>query len=184
MHGRRLALLVMVALFGLAGGVFLAPHAARAADGALSKLVQQCLGCHSAQGLEMTLANGDKLSLHVDGEVFAKSVHSKIGCPACHTGTSFENHPPVKRKIAGRREYSLEMNKICQSCHEAIVKRYEGSIHASLFRAGNLYAPVCTDCHNPHAVMANAAYNTATGAPCSKCHDPIFKAYAGSVHTP
>jgi hypothetical protein len=30
--------------------------------------------------------------------------------------------------------------------------------------------------------MAKAAYDAATGAPCSKCHDPIFKAYAGSVH--
>ena len=76
----------------------------------------------------------DKLPLHVDGEVFAKSVHSRIGCPVCHASTSFENHPPVKRKIAGAREYSLEMNKICQSCHEPIVKQYEGSIHASLFR--------------------------------------------------
>ena len=182
MHGRRLATLVTVVLFGLAGALFFAPSAARAADGALSKMVQQCLGCHSVKGLEMTLANGDKLPLHVDGEVFAKSVHSRIGCPVCHASTSFENHPPVKRKIAGAREYSLEMNKICQSCHEAIVKQYEGSIHASLFREGNLYAPVCTDCHSPHTVMANAAYDTATGAPCSKCHDPIFKAYAGSVH--
>ncbi len=44
------------------------------------------------------------------------------------------------------------------------------------------YAPICTDCHSPHAVMAKAAYDAATGAPCSKCHDPVFDAYAGSVH--
>jgi cytochrome c3-like protein/doubled CXXCH motif protein len=170
----RLALVVaMLAVASLA---------ARAADSALSQLDQQCLACHSAKGLEMKLANGDKLPLQVEGAVFAKSVHSKIGCAVCHANTSFENHPPVKTKIAGSREYSLEMNKICESCHAPVFKLYEGSIHASLFREGNLYAPVCTDCHSPHAVMAKAAYEAATGAPCSKCHDPVFKAYAGSVH--
>ena len=156
--------------------------AARAADSALSQLDQQCLACHSAKGLEMKLANGDKLSLQVEGAVFAKSVHNKIGCAVCHANTSFENHPPVKTKIAGSREYSLEMNKICEACHAPVSKLYEGSIHASLFREGNSYAPVCTDCHSPHAVMAKAAYDTATGVPCSKCHEPIFSAYAGSVH--
>ena len=155
---------------------------ARAAGGALSQLDQQCLGCHAAKGLEMKLANGDKLSLQVEGAAFAKSVHNKIGCAVCHANTSFENHPPVKTKIAGSREYSLEMNKICQSCHAPIFKLYEGSIHAALFREGNSYAPVCTDCHSPHAVMAKASYDAASGAPCSKCHDSIFTAYAGSVH--
>jgi hypothetical protein len=155
---------------------------ARAAGSALSQLDQQCLGCHSAKGLEMKLANGDKLALQVDGAAFSKSVHNKIGCAVCHASTSFENHPPVKTKIAGSREYSLAMNKVCESCHAPIFKLYQVSIHAALFRDGNSYAPVCTDCHSPHAVMAKSAYEVSTGAPCSKCHDPIFKAYAGSVH--
>jgi len=170
----RLALvMVMLAVTGLT---------ARAADSALSQLDQQCLGCHSAKGLEMKLANGDKLSLQVDGVAFAKSVHNKIGCAVCHANTSFENHPPVKTKIAGSREYSLEKNKTCQACHAPIFKLYEGSIHAALFRDGNSYAPVCTDCHRPHAVMSKTAYEASSGAPCSKCHQPIFKAYSGSVH--
>ena len=155
---------------------------ARAADSALSQLDQQCLGCHSAKGLEMKLANGETLSLHVDGAAFAKSVHNKIGCAVCHANTSLENHPPVKTKIASIREYSLELTKVCQSCHAPIFKLYEGSIHAALLREGNSIAPVCTDCHSPHAVMAKAAYDAATGAPCSNCHGPIFNAYAGSVH--
>ncbi len=95
---------------------------ARAAGSALTQLDQQCLACHSTQGLEMKLANGDKLSLQVEGAEFATSVHSKIGCAACHAGTSFENHPPVKKKSAGSREYSLEMNKVCESCHAPIFK--------------------------------------------------------------
>ena len=155
---------------------------ARAAGSALSQLDQQCLGCHSAKGLEKKLTNGEALSVYVDGAVFAKSVHSKIGCAVCHANTSFENHPPVKTKIDSIRDYSLAQTKVCETCHAPVFKLYEGSIHATLVREGYPNAPLCTDCHNPHAVMSKAAYDAATGAPCSKCHDPIFKAYAGSVH--
>lgn len=155
---------------------------ARAAGSALSQLDQQCLGCHSAKGLEKKLTNGETLSVHVDGAAFAKSVHSKIGCAVCHANTSFENHPPVKTRIDSIREYSLAQTKICETCHAPIFKLYEGSIHATLVREGYPNAPICTDCHNPHAVMAKGTYDAATGAPCSKCHDPIFNVYAGSVH--
>ena len=113
---------------------------ARAADSALSQLDQQCLACHSATGLEMKLANGDVLSLQVQGAVFAKSVHNKIGCAVCHANTSFENHPPVKTKIAGSREYSLEMNKVCESCH-APVKRMRAVFTAAFSVSANSYAP-------------------------------------------
>ena len=174
MSTARLAFVMVLLAFSTAG--------TRAADSALSQLDQQCLACHSAKGLEMKLANGNKLSLQVDGAAFAKSVHNKIGCAVCHASTSFENHPPVKKKSGGSREYSLEMNKVCAACHAPIFKLYEGSIHAALFRDGNSYAPVCTDCHKPHAVMAKAAFEASTGAPCSNCHDPIYKAYSGSVH--
>ncbi|MBE0625109.1 MAG: hypothetical protein IH606_09895 [Burkholderiales bacterium] len=155
---------------------------AGAADSALSQLDEQCLACHSSAGLEMKLANGDKLSLQVDAAAFAKSVHSAIGCAVCHASTSFENHPPVKTKIAGSREYSLAQTKVCESCHAPVFKQYEGSIHAALVRDGNPGAPICTDCHSPHAVMAKAAFDAASGAPCSNCHYPIYTAYAGSVH--
>ncbi len=130
----------------------------------------------------MKLASGQTLSLHVDGQEFAKSVHNKIGCAVCHANTSFENHPPVKTKIAGIREYSLAQAKVCETCHAPAFKLYEGSIHAALVRDGNPSAPICTDCHSPHAVMAKAAYDAATGTPCSMCHNSIYSAYAGSVH--
>ncbi|MBE0619267.1 MAG: cytochrome c3 family protein [Burkholderiales bacterium] len=171
----------MAALFGAVGALFLGQGSARAAGNAVSQLDEQCLGCHSAEGFEKDLANGEKLSLHVDGAAFAKSVHSKIGCAVCHGSISLENHPPSKTKISSIRDYSLAMTKVCSSCHGDVVKLYEGSIHASLVREGK-FGPVCTDCHSPHAVMAKAAYDAASGTPCSKCHDPIFKAYADSVH--
>ncbi|MBI2315591.1 MAG: hypothetical protein HYU75_00745 [Betaproteobacteria bacterium] len=155
---------------------------ARAAGRALSPQDQQCLGCHATKGLEKKLANGQTLSLYVEGEAFAKSVHNLIGCAVCHRDVALQEHPPLKKKIASIRENSLELQKVCRSCHGAIFKLYEGSIHAALLRAGNAGAPMCTDCHSPHEVMAKASYDATTGAPCGTCHHPIFSAYAGSVH--
>jgi hypothetical protein len=179
MHGRSLATLSMIALFG---AFFLGHSPARAAAGAVPEAAEQCLGCHSVEGLDKKLANGETLSLHVDGSAFAKSVHSMIGCTVCHADTTLENHPPLKKKIASVRENSLALAKVCRSCHADKFKLYEGSIHAALLREGNPVAPICTDCHSPHEVMAKAGFDIANGAPCSKCHGSIFEAYAGSVH--
>ncbi len=155
---------------------------AGAAGSVLSKPDQECLGCHSVKGLEKKLANGETLSLHVEEPAFSKSVHNMIGCAVCHRNIALEPHPPLKTQIASIRENSLALTKVCQTCHAAIFKLYEGSIHATLLRDGNPGAPICTDCHSPHAVMPKAAYDAATGTPCSRCHGPIFNAYAGSVH--
>jgi Cytochrome c3/Doubled CXXCH motif (Paired_CXXCH_1) len=182
MEGKRLATIVMVAFFSAAMAFFLGQGTAQAAGNALSAADQQCLACHSVQGFEKKLANGETLSLYVQGPAFAGSVHNMIGCNGCHTDITLENHPPLKTKIVSVRENQLALTKVCRSCHADIFKRYEGSIHAALVREGNPSAPVCSDCHNPHAVNAKAEYDTATGTPCSKCHDPIFKAYAVSVH--
>ncbi|HEY5898178.1 MAG TPA: multiheme c-type cytochrome [Burkholderiales bacterium] len=154
----------------------------RAASGALSQEDQQCLACHGAKGLEKKLGNGETLSLHVDGSAFAGSAHSMLGCPVCHADVTLQNHPPLKKKIASVRENSVAMMKVCRTCHGETFKQYEGSTHAALLREGSPAAPLCTDCHGPHAIKAKAAYDEATGAPCSNCHSSIFEAYAGSVH--
>jgi predicted CXXCH cytochrome family protein len=181
MLGGRLGALLSAALLG-AAVVFSVCGPARAADSELPEAAQACLACHSAEGLDKKLANGETLSLHVDGTAFSKSVHSVLGCAVCHADVTLENHPPLKKKIPSLRDNSLAHAKVCRSCHADKFKLYEGSIHAALQRAGNSIAPVCTDCHSPHAVIAKAAYVEASGAPCSTCHDPIFEAYAGSVH--
>jgi len=183
MQGRSFTRLALAALFAVAGALFLGQGAGRAAGIANSnKVDQQCLACHSIAGMEKELQGGEKLSLHVDGAKFAKSVHSMIGCAVCHGSVTLENHPPSKTKIPSLREYSIERTKVCASCHGEVLKLYQGSIHAALVRDGNPVAPICTDCHNPHTVKAKGAYDTATGAPCSKCHGSVFDAYAASVH--
>jgi len=175
-------LIVAISLALVSVAFAVASLAAQAAGSAPSEQAQQCLGCHSAEGMEKKLANGETLSLRVDAHAFAQSVHSMLGCGVCHADTTLENHPPLKTEIASIRENSLALSKICGTCHADIFKRYEGSIHATLLREGNPIAPVCTDCHDPHSVRHNTDRESIAQVPCRKCHSAIFDAYAASVH--
>jgi hypothetical protein len=111
------------------------------------------------------LAGGKILSLHVQGDAFAKSVHGVIGCASCHADVDLKTHPQTPKTIASTREYSIAMAKICGGCHAEALKQNETSVHATLLAGGNLSAPVCTDCHSAHAVSPKSAYDTCVG-----CH--------------
>ncbi len=155
---------------------------ARAVDKPLSDADKTCLACHSQERLEKKLVNKETLSLHVQGDAFAKSVHSVIGCAGCHADFALKSHPAQTKKITDVREYSIASTEICRGCHADKFKQYEGSIHASLVRDGNAAAPVCTDCHSPHAVSRKVVYETMAAVPCKSCHFALFNAYAGSMH--
>jgi hypothetical protein len=173
--GIILALVTVAALVA----AFLTP--ARAADDPVSEQDKACLGCHGFEGMEKKAANGDTLSLHIPEEIFAKSVHTVVGCSGCHTDVTLPDHPGNGKAIASARAFSIDSIQACRMCHDDKFKLWEGSIHASLVRDGNPAAPICTNCHNPHAVIKGAA-STMESVPCRNCHSDIYDAYAGSVH--
>jgi hypothetical protein len=155
---------------------------ARAAGSTLSGADKVCLGCHASERLEKKLENKETLSLHVQGDAFAKSVHRVIGCAGCHEDIDLKKHPAASKKIANARSYSAAAARVCGSCHADKARQYEGSIHAALVRDGNPAAPLCTDCHSPHEVSEKARYETVATVPCKNCHIAIFNAYAESMH--
>jgi hypothetical protein len=140
----------------------------------------KCLKCHS-KNLKKKLEDGEKMSLKVMAEDFEQSVHSVIGCTGCHRDIGKAKHPS-KQPIGSAREYSLMQNETCNQCHADKAHAWEGSIHASLAADGDQSAPLCSDCHNAHAVQSMAVYEPVTGKPCKTCHEEIFDAYAQSVH--
>ena len=154
---------------------------ARAAEGRLSETDQQCLNCHGTAGFEKKLANGETLSLQISRRPFTQSVHIAIGCGGCHSDVDLKAHPPAKSRITTTREHSKTLAQVCRTCHSEKFELYETSIHATLARSGNPIAPLCTDCHDPHAVRP-IALQTVAEVPCRKCHDSIYNAYLGSVH--
>lgn len=142
---------------------------------------QPCLGCHGMTGLEMPLASGETLSLHIPGDAFAQSVHSAIGCTGCHADINLASHPASVTPIVSKHEFSIGMVQVCRTCHTGEFEQWDKSVHASLARGGNGAAPICTTCHSPHAVMKGVAEAMDT-VPCKACHADIFTAYAASVH--
>jgi len=149
--------------------------------GSLSDNDKKCLACHQMDGLQKLLADGETLSLHIDGDTFAKSVHSLFGCAGCHSDINLATHPGTPLNIASKRSFSIMRAQVCAGCHAAEADQWKDSVHAALVRDGNPMAPVCTSCHSPHAVIHGVAESMDT-VPCKMCHAGIFTAYAGSVH--
>ena len=143
-------------------------------ESGLSEDDETCLACHQRETFEKKLTDGTTLSLHVSAEEFAGSVHAPLGCSGCHSDVDLEEHPGKKREIANARKFSREMVAVCQPCHAAVFKQYEGSTHANLLRQGNQIVPVCTDCHGSHEVTPKTAYNTCIG-----CHASAMAKHSG-----
>jgi predicted CXXCH cytochrome family protein len=173
---------VGVLLAGVAALVFSTLSVSvRAEDNALSKEDQVCLGCHDKAGLEKKLGNGELLSLTIPAKAYAESVHNS-GCGDCHSELDVKTHPKEIAALASKREFAIKQMEACVTCHKKKVTEYEGSVHAALLREGNKMAPVCSDCHNPHAVQHKTSVEPITAVVCRKCHEKIFEAYADSAH--
>ena len=144
-----------MAIAAVAAALTLLPAAspAFAAEPIASAADQNCLACHGTAGMEKKLSDGDTLQLHVAAGPYLQSVHGANGCTSCHADVDITKHPPEKNDIAGKRSFALAMTQVCKTCHADKFEQWQSSIHAALVRSGNPNAPVCTDCHNPHAVI-------------------------------
>ncbi len=173
-----------------------APAESRPADASRSALQQSsdnsfCLGCHSNPDLTILLSDGDVLSLYIDGNDHAKSVHgaSGITCVQCHTNIDAFPHPEFV--ATDRRDASLQLYTVCQTCHVDQYAKANDSVHSRALEAGNREAAICTDCHTAHTVRNLTNPATRQLLPdariwvpqtCAKCHSAIYDKYKDSVH--
>lgn len=149
-----------------------------------------CLGCHGKPGQTTTLPDGEVISISIDSELYAHTVHGNYGlaCTACHI--SIRDYPHPELTVESHKEFSFEAIQSCQKCHEDQYSAVQDSIHMQAYNAGNDLAPACTDCHNPHTQtpLVDKDGKTLTEArvnipvTCSKCHNEITEEYKMSVH--
>lgn len=165
--GRHLIVAVVAALFGLQPATG-ATDAGKETPG-LSDADRVCVGCHATEGASKKLANGDLLSLAIDGAAFSRSVHGPIGCAACHAEAAAPDHPGNVKNFDSARQYALAQNQACRACHGPVFERYERSVHAARVREAQSAAPVCGDCHPPHGV-ARASVLGGPKETCMTCH--------------
>jgi len=115
-----------------------------------------CLGCHSQEGMEMTLEDGSVMGITVASSELESSVHSMLECSNCHGGFSDEEHPFPSFKNA--RAVAARWVRGCQQCHT-----FQEGIHATMLQQNkNL---LCTDCHGAHSVTQVNGQNNCLG-----CH--------------
>ncbi len=141
-----------------------------------------CLSCHSNPDLETTLPSGETLSLYISPEQLKDSVHSPNGieCEACHTNITTYPHPEIDYQNV--RELSRSYYSACQKCHPDNYTKTMDSMHAQAAEAGNLDAPICTDCHGSHYVHPPDQPRTLIPSTCGNCHTEEFSVYQSSIH--
>ena len=105
-----------------------------------------CMLCHAGER-GYVLADGNSLTLGVDVEAIAASVHGAgssmglLGCVDCHGADAF----PHGAAPASLREYRLAGVDLCSDCHLDSLEHYEDVLTRNL-------AVGCVDCHGAHNV--------------------------------
>ncbi len=148
-----------------------------------------CLACHGQPGMTMTFPNGDSLSIEVNPEIYSSSSHQTLSCQVCHPNISGFPHP--KNAAQSAKEYTLQYKTTCNQCHPSEAEQTKDSAHTRLLEEGNTNAPICADCHKPHAQPEIEKGPDGLPAPsehanialvCAQCHSTIYNEYIQSVH--
>lgn len=155
--------------------------AAGALAAEVPEAVAYCQACHDDEELTLELEDGSTMSLYVDAEAFAGSVHGKeLICTDCHEG--YDDEHPAGATFPSERAYVIAAYDTCKKCHFDTYTRTLESVHYEYLKAGFEGVPVCTDCHGTHDIHDPHEKRAMVSHSCAECHTDVFKAYAASVH--
>jgi predicted CXXCH cytochrome family protein len=145
----------------------------------LSQSNEDCEACHSDRELT-TERRGRTVSLFVDFDNFAKSVHQSMDCIDCHQDADVEDFP-----------HPEQLEKVnCGMCHDVADEEFYAGIHGKALRRGAPYAPTCSECHGEHYILPRSdirsrTYKMNIPVLCGKCHRegaPVARVYNISEH--
>jgi cytochrome b subunit of formate dehydrogenase len=140
-------------------------------------LPDTCAACHSNQQF---LAR-HKIPFAHPVELYRQSVHGRAvvdgdgaaaTCSDCHG-----SHGILPSQDARSRTNHFNIPATCGQCHSDIAKTYLESVHGQATRNGVSAAPVCSDCHGEHLILApkeqGSLVNAArvSMATCGRCHN-------------
>jgi cytochrome b subunit of formate dehydrogenase len=122
-----------------------------------------CRQCH--QGQEADYERG------VHGQAIKNGNAAAPDCGMCH-GTA---HELLRPKSAEFRE---KVPETCGMCHSEVAAQFGKSVHGQALAKGITQAPICTDCHGEHSILApsNAASPVNAGNirdTCGNCHGNV-----------
>ena len=151
-----------------------------------------CAGCHSDVDLakhpsdQKKIASAREYSIAQTGvcktchedkfKLYESSIHASLvrdGNPAAPVCT--DCHSP--HEVSPKAVYQTMASVPCKNCHAEIFEAYAGSMHGKARSASNQSgAPLCSDCHHAHDVMAAATSDIPKNA-CLVCHAGALDAH-------
>ncbi len=141
-----------------------------------------CLGCHGSDPtMKLDLPSGEKVSLYVDQEAFAKSVHGDmLRCTECHADVS--DYPHDAKPFKSKRDVAVAFYEQCKKCHFSNYTKTLDGVHFQVMAKGNKEAALCVDCHGSHNITRPGEPRARISDMCAGCHKPIYDIYTRSVH--
>lgn len=135
--------------------------------------VRNCGQCHRSM-MQGYLSSEHARALFVSGLVSAPA------CTDCH-GSGHEIQPPTAAAAATSH---ARIPQTCGSCHAGILSRWRDSAHGALWTHGDKNGPVCTTCHQAHAVKPpqSAAMRQAFPGDCGDCHSRYYESFRDTLH--
>jgi hypothetical protein len=100
-------------------------------------------------------------------------------CTSCH-GT----HDIQSKNEADSRVARAHIPETCGGCHQREKTVFDKGKHGQMRQAGNVAAPICTDCHSAHSIQRASTpewQNAVVGA-CGNCHDDFITSFRHTYH--
>jgi len=144
---------------------------------AKKNLPDTCASCHSNQ----QFLSRHKIPFARPVELYKQSVHGRAvkdgdgaaaSCSDCHG-----SHGILPSRDARSKVNHFNIPATCGQCHSDISKTYLASVHGQAMKAGEQAAPVCSDCHGEHLILAPQEQGSLVNAArvsmstCGRCHN-------------
>ena len=130
-----------------------------------SQSVEDCMDCHSDDGLTKSINDSVEISLYVDLAEYENSVHGDMSCIDCHSTIEDVDHEPELPDVD------------CSDCHDGAEEEYSQSIHATSEDNHELTA-YCHDCHGKHNILSasdssSLVFKLNIEYTCGNCHSRL-----------
>jgi cytochrome b subunit of formate dehydrogenase/nitrate reductase cytochrome c-type subunit len=139
---------------------------------------QVCIACHvkKSPASETSPTSSFVLAYEqsVHGMALKNGNSNAANCVSCHG-----SHEMKKGGDPTSLVNRLNIPTTCSHCHPSIAEEYRESIHGTSFLAGNSEAPVCTNCHGEHKILAPKDPNSpvsklhVSAQVCAPCHNSV-----------
>ena len=143
-----------------------------------------CGNCHGNNDLAKKHGMPNVYPMYLDSiHGFALSKEGLLvaaNCQNCHGSHHILSHTDPQSPT-----YKTNIPKTCGQCHAGITANYLGGVHGKAIAAGNLNAPVCSDCHTAHAILqpTEATFRMQSTPICGSCHKDKLSTYRDTFHS-